>query len=160
MFKFLYYDLQSIFFKIESVFLSLTLLLVGFIYADKPIEIDYTVKINSTEISAGDNIEIPVDGYINVYCYCENTGKPFEGTDLHDNAHVSIYKYENGEKTYLSVSYIGVDAKPNPILIKSGEKFTEDSWSVLDPDAQPGTYTMEVTVFGHTQIYENVITVV
>ncbi len=160
MLKLFYYDIQSVFFEIQSVFLSLTLILVGFIYADKPIEITYTVNVNGTEISQGDNIEIPVDGYVDVYCYCENTGRPFEGTSLHDNAHVSIYKYENDEKKYLSVSYISSDFIPNPILIKSGEKFTEFSCCILDPDAEPGIYTMEISVFGHKQIYENVLTVV
>ncbi len=160
MFKLLYYDLQSIFFKIQSLLLSAVLLLVGFVYGYTPTEIAYTVNINGTEISAGDSIEISADGSLNIICHCENTGRPFEGTDFHNNAHVSIYKYENGEKTYLSVSYIGVDAEPNPILIKSGESFTEYFHCVLDPDAEPGTYTMEVQVFGHKQIYENVLTVV
>ncbi len=159
MFKLMYYDFQGVFFKIQSVFLSVVLLFVGLIYGDTPIEIEYTVSINGTDIVAGDNIETPLDSSLNVYCRCENTGRPFEGTDLHDNAHVSFYKYENGEKEYLSVWGISVDAEPNPILIKSGEKFRENCCSVLAPDAEPGIYTMEVRFFGHTKIYENVLTV-
>lgn len=154
------YDFEGIFFRIEAIFLSIVLFLVGFIYKDTPIEIEYTVKINETEISAGNNIEIPAGDSISVYCYCENKGRPFEGTDLHDNAHVSFYRYEGSKKIYLSLSGVSVDAEPNPILIKSGEKFTEPFRAYLDPDAEAGTYSVEVTVFGHKQVYENILTVI
>ncbi len=146
--------------KIQALLLSIVLFFVGLIYGDTPVEIDYTVSINGTDIVAGDNVEIPVGRNLYVFCYCENTSRPFEGTDLHNNAHVSFYKYENGKKVYLSRSGISVDAVPRPILIKGGEKFREDYHSLINPDAEPGVYTMEVSVFGCTQIYENVITVV
>ena len=159
MLKLFYYDIQSVFFKIQSVFLSLTLLLVGFIYADKPIEIDYTVYINGEEISAGENIIIPLNGNLDVTCKCENTGRPFEGISYHE-PYVYFYKTVNGEKIALSQWCYSTDEVRKPVLVKSGEKFTGSEYSNLAPDAEPGIYTLEINVYGCKQIYENVLTVV
>lgn len=155
----IYYDLQSIVFKFESVFLSLTLLLVGFVYADKPIEIDCTVYINGEEISVGDNIAIPSDGNLDVTCKCENIGRPFEGISYHE-PYAYFYKTENGEIAALSQWSYSTDEVRKPVLVKSGEIFTGSVYSNLAPDAEPGVYTLEISLYGHTQIYENVLTVV
>ncbi len=158
MLKLMYYDFQSIFFKIQSVFLSLSLLLVGLIYGDTPVEIDYTVYINGTEISAGDNIELSLSGSLSVVCHCENTGRPFEGISYHE-PYVYFYKTDNGEKTPLSQWTYTTDEVRKPVLVKSGEKFTGSEYSDLAPDTEPGVYTLEISVYGCKQIYENVLTI-
>ncbi len=145
-------------FKIQALLLSIILFFVGLIYGDKPVEIDYTVSINGTEISAGDNFDLSDRKSLVVSYLCENKGRPFEGIDIYSGM-VGFYKFKDGEKKYLSVSYIGVDAEPRPILIKRGEKFNVSSYLNLNPDAEPGVYSMEVNIYGCEQIYENVLTV-
>ena len=145
-------------YRIHALFLSILLFFVGLIYGDKPIEIDYTVKINSTEISAGDTFEWPEgEKSIRVYCSCENVGRPFEGSDIYGPA-VSFYRYVNGEKVYLDFWSISVDAVPQPILVKKGENFNIFEYFEVNPDnkPEPGVYTMEVSVYGCKQIFENV----
>lgn len=161
MLKLIYYDFQSILFKIESLFLSLTLLLVGFIYGDAPVEIDYTVEIRGTEISVGDTFEWPEgEKSIRVYCLCENVGRPFEGKSFY-TPYISFYSYENGEKKYLDFWTVSVDAVSQPILVKSGEAFTLSEYFQINPDnvPEPGVYTMEVSVYGCTQIFEDLLVI-
>ena len=144
--------------KIQAFLLSIIMLLVGVIYGDKPVEIDYIVKINGTEISQGDNIEVSAEKDISINCACENIGRPFKGEDIY-YANVSFYKYVNGEKRYLSLSGIVVDAESKPILIRSGDKFSVSADFSFDSNAEAGVYSMEISVYDCKQIYENVLTV-
>ncbi len=159
MFNFIYNDFQYIFFRIEALLLSVALFFVGFIYKDAPVEISYTVSINGTEISAEESLEIPLNGRLDVSCLCENTGRPFEGTIYHE-PQVYFYKIENGEKIPLSRWSYTTDEVRTPVLVKSGEKFTGSECSNLAPDAQSGTYTLEISLYGNKQVYKNVLTVV
>ncbi len=149
------------FYRIQALFLSIALFFVGFIYKDTPIEIEYTVHINGTEISAGDNIEIPLNGSLTVACLCKNVGRPFEGETFY-TPRVSFYKYVNGEKEYLHFWSITVDAGPQPILIKNGETFDIFECFEINPDDEPapGVYSMEVSAYGCEQIFENVLKIV
>ncbi|MBQ3137697.1 MAG: hypothetical protein IJB74_09490 [Clostridia bacterium] len=158
MLKLMHYDLQSIILKIQSVLLSAVLFVIGIIYSDTPTKINCTVYINGTEISSGYTAKISLNEDIAVHCACKNIGKPFEGKDIY-NAGVSVYRYINGEKIYINLWSISVDAEPRPILIKSDEKFDVYTNLFFDPDnkPEPGIYSMNVTVYGNTQIYENVL---
>ncbi len=162
MLKLIYYDFESIFFKIQSVLLSLTLFFVGIMYGDAPIEVDYSVRIDGTEISVGDTFEWPEgERSITVYCSCENIGRPFEGNDIYEPA-VGFYRYVNGKKVYLDFWNISVDAIPQPILVKKGETFDIFDRFIINPDdePEPGVYTMEVSVYGCKQVFENVLKIV
>ncbi|MBQ7116972.1 MAG: hypothetical protein IJN88_02035 [Clostridia bacterium] len=162
MLRLIYYDFKSIFFKIQSVLLSLTLFFVGIMYGDAPIEVEYSVHINNTEISVGDTFEWPEgEKSITVYCSCKNVGRPFEGSDLYD-PNVGFYRYVNGEKEYLDFWSISVDAIPQPILIKNGDTFNIFRSFIINPDDVPeaGVYNMEVSVYGCKQVFENVLKIV
>ncbi|MBE6775959.1 MAG: hypothetical protein E7543_07210 [Ruminococcaceae bacterium] len=147
-------------YRIQALLLSIILFFVGLIYGDKPIEIDYTVEINGTEISAGESIELPKGEAIIVACFCENVGRPFEGKSLY-HAKTDFYKIENGEKKYISYyGGIGLDEESQPILIKSGEKFSVGNASYFEPEVEapePGAYTVEVSVYGCKQVFENAL---
>ncbi len=148
-------------YKIQALLLSIVLFFVGLIYGDKPVEIDYTVKINGIEILSGDNVELPEgETSIIVSCHCKNVGRPFEG-ETFDEPAVGFYKYENGEKEYLDLWGISVDMVSQPTLIKSEEIFDLSAYFTINPDEkpEPGIYNMEVNVYGCEQIYENVLTV-
>ncbi|MBQ3137642.1 MAG: hypothetical protein IJB74_09205 [Clostridia bacterium] len=146
-------------YKIQAILLSIVLFFVGLIYGDKPIEIDYIVKIDDTEISAGDTFEWPEgEKSIRVYCSCENVGRPFEGENIY-TPNISFYRYVNGKKEYLDFWTTTVDAEPQPILIKKGDIFNVFEYFEINPDnkPKPGAYTMEVSVYGCKQIFENVL---
>ncbi|MBQ9912914.1 MAG: hypothetical protein IJO73_01660 [Clostridia bacterium] len=146
-------------YRIQALILSIVLFFVGLIYGDKPIEIDYTVKIDGTEISAGDTFEWPEgEKSIRVYCSCENVGRPFEGATFYE-PHISFYKYVNEKKVYLDFWSVSVDAVSQPTLIKKGETFDTSSYFEINPDnkPEPGAYTVEVSVYGCKQIFENAL---
>ena len=149
-------------YKIQALILSIVLFFVGLIYGDKPIEIEYTVEINGTEISAGDCVEVAAGEDIIVSCFCENVGRPFEGTSIY-SAKSNFYKIENGEKEYLTTySGIGLGEEPQPILIKNGDKFYAGDGNYFEPDVanpEPGVYTMEVSVYGCEKVFENVLVI-
>ncbi len=148
-------------YRIQALLLSIVLFFVGLIYGDKPVEIDYTVKINSTEISEGDTFEwVEGENSIRVYCFCKNVGRPFEGEDIY-TPNVSFYRYVNGEKVYLDFWMVAVDAEPQPILIKKGEIFNIFEYFEINPDnePEPGIYTMEVSVYGCKKVFEDVLVI-
>ena len=148
-------------YRIQALLLSILLFFVGLIYGDKPIEIDYTVEINGTEISAGDSFEWPEgERSIRVYCHCENVGRPFEGEDIY-SPNVGFYRYVNGEKEYLDFWSVSVDAVPQPVLVKGEETFTVFEYFEINPDdkPEPGAYSMEVSVYGCEKVFENVLVI-
>lgn len=147
-------------YRIQALFLSIVLFFVGLIYGDKPVEIDYTVEINGTEISVGDSIELPAGEAITVSCSCENVGRPFEGKTFYEPS-VSFYKYADGEKVYLELWGASPDIVSRPKLIKGGESFDISAYFEINPDkeTEPGVYTMEVSVYGCKQIFEDALVI-
>lgn len=136
--------------RLKALIMAIYLLIAAIPYGNAPIQVEFdcTMKDGIYEYAPGDWGSVSIE--------CKNVGKPFKGETPYSPS-VSIYKIENGEKQYLPCIGIALPAEPEDIIIKNGDEFVlGDDFKVLE-DAESGTYSMEVTVYGCTKVYEDVI---
>ena len=143
--------------KIIAFFMAAYLFIAGIPYGNEPIKVEFELQ------SASQVMEVCEPGdYVSIGLILTTVGRPFKGKKhLCHSTDGFMYQVIDGETVALKSSGSPYHTADEPVTAIIKHWYTEQMLygCIIDDDAVPGIYSLQVSYGGCTQVFENVLEV-